>query len=448
MPHQMKTSDINVKFNEFALPSSAQQDCSVVIPTVKGTPVLKYGEHAYYFLNLKTLRGFKVTISHKDIILPGLKGFLNANYIKHRRFHTLKSLFQKYHYNFTFPEQLMLMTVPHGITDLKDGRFLVNLWSYSGYIDIDCYARTAKYVQLENGHSNQVMGSQQFYDDDSDELYYMTYSLDDSMKRAVDHENKVFCRISKHSLENGDTSEVWSGYFVDNMHDILINKTRQYCVVPGMGMFKDQGGETIPSKVLIFDMKQNKSWTLSRFIVAAHAQFDPEEPDIIYFSNHNFEFKHSSLLKLLTNAIYGINFLGPAAVFKYKLTPEGPEEIGVFTEPDFFRLTNFHVFMHRGQKLVAATGSPNLIYLADADTMKFIKKIEIKHAKSIKNLYRNVPCIIGTISPSADGESLFVQTTRTFQIVDVASGQAETVLDHFYHHTCANHMITSNQTGW
>jgi hypothetical protein len=342
----------------------------------------------------------------------------------------------------------MLMTVPHCITDLKGGRFLVNLWSYSGYIDVDCNARTAKYVQVENGSNNQVMGSQQFFDGESGELYYMTYSLDDSMKRSVDHKSKVFCRILKRTLDNGTASEVWSGDFVDNMHDILINETRQYCVVPEMGMFKDQDGETIPSKVLVFDMKRNKSWTISRFIVAAHAQFDPEEPDIIYFSNHNFEFKHSSLLKLLKNAIYGINFLGPASVFKYKLTPEGPEEIGVFSEPDFFRLTNFHVFMHRGQKIIAATGSPNFIYLADAGTMKFIKKIEIKHTKSLNTLYRSVPCIVGTMSPSIDGESLFVQTTRTLQVVDIASGQAETVLDHFYHHTCANHMITSTQTGW
>lgn len=439
---------MNVKFDEFSLPIWARQDCAAVIPTVKATPVLKYGEHAYYFLNFKTLRGMKVAISHKDIVLPGLKRFLNANYIKHRRFHKLKSLFQKYHYNFTFPEQIMLMTVPHCITDLKGGRFLVNLWSYSGYIDVDCNTRTAKYVQLENGHNNHVMGSQQFYDDESDELYYMTYSLDDSMKRAVDYESKIFCRISKRGLDNGNAREVWSGDFVDNMHDILINKTRQYCVVPEMGMFKGQDGDTIPSKVLILDMKQNKSWTISRFIVAAHAQFDPEDPNIIYFSNHNFEFKHSSLLKLLKNAIYGINFLGPASIFKYKLSQEGPEEIGVFTEPDFFRLTNFHVFMHRGQKIIAATGSPNFIYLADADTMKFIKKIEIKHQKSFKNLYRSIPCIVGTIAPSIDGESLFVQTNKALQVVDIASGQAKTILDHFYHHTCANHMIISPQTGW
>ncbi len=121
-------------------------------------------------------------------------------------------------------------------------------------------------------------------------------------------------------------------------------------------MFQDDNDKTIPSKVLILDLKQKKHWIISKFIVAAHAQFDPVDPDVIYFSNHNFKFIPSSILTLLRTAIYSLEFLGPASVYKYRLTPEGPQETGVFTDESMFRLTNFHVFMHRGKKILAAMG--------------------------------------------------------------------------------------------
>lgn len=425
-----------------------QRDSSVVIPTIKGIPVLKYGIHAYYFMNFKTLKGLRVTINHKDIILPGLTRFVESNYKIYKYLPKLKSLFQRYHYDFNFIEQIMLMTVPHTVTHIKNSRFLINLWSYFGYLDIDCKNQSIRYNIIEKTKDDHVLGSQQFYDDQSDELYYMSYSLKDSLKRVVSTEQKVLCKVLKYENRTGKTEEIWSGDFVDYVHDILINKTRQYCVVCELGMYKDKNNNLIPSKVLVVDLKNNKSWTISRFIVAAHAQFDPDEPDTIYFSNHNFEFVHSNIFKLLKNAIYGINFRGPASVYKYRLTPEGPKELGVFTRPDFFRLTNFHVFNHRGQKILAAIGSPNYIFIVDAKSMKYIKKIEVNHPGTLKHLYRNIPCVVGTISPSFDGEKIFVHTTKSFQIVDVSSGKSDMVLNHFYSHSCSNHMITSTDTDW
>lgn len=444
----MNSYHIKSKFKEFTLPPIVQQNSSVIIPTIKGTPILKYGIHAYYFLNFKTLKGLRVTISHKDIILPGLTKFIKANYKTYKYFPKLKSLFQRYHYGFNFLEQLMLMTVPHAVTYINNSHYLINLWSYFGYLDIDCKNRSVKYNLIEENNDNHVFGSQQFYDDQTDELYYMSYSLKDSLKRIVSPEQKVFCKILKRENRTGNTENIWSGDFVDYLHDILVNKTRQYCVVCELGMYTDSENNIIPSKVLVIDLKNNKHWIISRFIVAAHAQFDPDESDIIYFSNHNFNFKPGSVFQVLKKASYTINFRGPASVYKYRLTSDGPEELGVFTKPDFFRLTNFHVFNHRGQKILAAIGSPNYIFIVDANSMKYIKKIEMTHPKTSKTLYRNIPCVIGSISPSIDGEKIFVQTTRSFQVVDVSSGKSEVILNHFYNHSSSNHMLTSTDTDW
>jgi hypothetical protein len=433
----MKDNNIKVMFKELSLPPIAEHDSSAIIPTIKGVPFFKYGVHAYYFLNFKTSKGLLVTIKHKDIILPSLRRFLKANHKTHKTFHKLKSLLQRYHYDFNFLEQIMLMTVPHTVTHISNGRFLVNLWSYFGYIDIDCKNRTAKYISIEEKNDDHVLGSQQFYDDQADELYYMSYSLKDSLKRISSHEQKVSCNILKRNNQTGDTEELWSGQLADYLHEIIINKPRQYCVVCEMGMYTDKQNDIIPSEVLILDLINGKSWNISRLIVAAHAQFDPVEPDVVYFSNHNFNFKHSNIFKLLKKANYAVDFRGPASVYKYRLTANGPVELGKFTHPDLFRLTNSHVFIHREQKILAVIGYPNFIFLADADSMEFIKKIELKQ-----------PWPIGTIAPSPDGEKIYAQTTRSFQIVDVESEQTDMVINHRYNHSCANHMIASNDTDW
>ena len=128
---------------------------------------------------------------------------------------------------------------------------------------------------------------------------------------------------------------------------------------------------------------------------------------------------------------------------RYRLTSNGPDELEVFTRPDFFRLTNFHVFHHRGQKILAAIGFPNFIFIADGENMSFIKKIAVNHP-----IKTNTACGVGTISPSVDGEKIYVQTTKSFQVVDISSGKSEMIIDHAYNHSCANHMLTSRDTNW
>lgn len=439
---------IKARITEFPLTEMQTYNDATVIPVVKGNLYLKYGKHAYYFYNFKSRKCVCVEISHRDIIAPGLSSFIKALGREDTFSTKVKLFFEKYHYGFSFLEQIMLMTVPHTVTAMGNGKFLVNLWSYVGYLEIDCTKKEVTYVRGNGQDNDHVFGAQQWLHRASDEIYYTTYSLPESLKKISDPYHPVPCKVLKSDRKSGATLEIWNGLLTDYLHDILVDKTGQYCVVCELGMFQDDKKKAIPSKVLIVDMKQKRHWIISKFIVAAHAQFDPEEPDIIYFSNHNFKFIPSSIITLLRKAIYSLEFLGPAAVYKYRLTADGPQEIGVFTEPDMFRLTNFNVFMHRGKKILAAMGFPNFIYLADALTMKFMRKITVNNPKSYKYFYRKVPCFIGTFSPSSDGERLYVQTTRSFQIIDVESGGPLSNMPLLFNHTAANHMQTTRDTSW
>ncbi|MFA6174254.1 MAG: hypothetical protein WC701_11315 [Kiritimatiellales bacterium] len=433
---------IRAKFKESDLPTLPAGEDTAIIPTVKGSVFLRYGKHAYYFYDFEAQKCVCVEIPHRDIIAPGMALFFQSLDRKNTLWSKFKLLQERFHYGFSFIEQIMLMTVPHCITSLGGGRFLVNLWSYVGYVEIDCSARTAKYLRRTGQDKDAVLGSQQWVSRRSGETYYITYSLPESLRKITDARRPVPCKIMKENPADGSTSVVWSGELSDYLHDILINETGQYCVVCELGMFQNEANQTIPSKVLILDMNSGNQWIIEKFIVAAHAQFDPVEPDVIYFSNHNFKFIPGTFLQLLREATYALEFTGPASVYKYRLTTDGPVELGVFTDPEMFRLTNFHVFMHRGKRVIAAMGFPNFIYIASADTMQIIRRISVRNRKSWKHLFREPPCFVGTFSPSADGENLYVQTTRSFQVIRVEDGRPLGGVPLFFNHTAPNHMQT------
>lgn len=444
----MQTKKLTAKVEEFSLPASTFMDASVTIPTVKGKWYMKYGEHAYYFMNFRTLKGLRITINHLDIICPGWKRLRKAAKKQGKYVSVFRPLTLRYHYRFNILEQIMLMTVPHTVTAIGNGCFIVNLWSWCGYLVVDTVARMVTYHMMDELDQDSVLGSQQWFDPQTGELYAMSYSLSDSMGRIDDPARPVAFRIFKHRLEEKESETVWRGELSDYMHDILINESRQYCVVCELGMYKDEKKDIIPSKVMIIDIKNNKQWVIERFIVAAHAFFDPDDPNVVYFSNHNFEFIHSNIIKLLGKGAYSVKFRGPASICKYELTSDGPREVGIFTQDDFFRLTNMHVFNHRGRKVIAAMGFPDVIFLIDAVCMSFIRKITVKDPVSLNRFYSKKPALIGTIAPSPDGEKLFVQTTGSFQVVDVNTGNPDYIRDYFFSHICFNHMASSADTKW
>lgn len=443
---QFIARDIKAKFKEFTIPPEAKRDLSVVVPTVKGKPLLKYGAHSYSFYNFSTLKGFTVSIGHQEIIRFKPAKLKRAEWSEGTPLS--KAILKRYHYNFSFIEQMMLMTVPHTVTSMGNGRFLINLWAYFGYLDIDCRKRRVTYRLIDDKAYKTVLGSQQYYHSKKDELYYAAYSMKESLSRIDNASNPVHCSVFKQRQETGRTSVVWSGEFADFVHDIVMNKQGTLCALPELGLYTDKTRSIVPSKALILDLGTGKTWTIDRFSVAAHAQFDPKDPRIVYFSNHNFNFEHTSLLSLLKKATYTVKFKGPASVYKYRITPKGPKKVGVFTRSDFYRLTNFHVFDHRGKTVIAALGFPDVIFIVDAEKMSYIKKVKVRNQRCGKAPDSKKPALIGTFSPSLDGEKLYVQTTRSFQVLDIAKEDPDMVVNHFFNRTCSNHMLTSADTDW
>ncbi|MCC6220541.1 MAG: hypothetical protein IT291_04780 [Deltaproteobacteria bacterium] len=434
---------LSAAFEEISLESAPSiPGCAVVVPTVRATRWSKFGRHAYYFLNFQEKKGLCVTIGHMSLILPGIARFRQAAY-KKRWFAPITGFMTlRYHYGFNFLEQIMLMTVPHCVTDLGQGQFMLSLWSYFGSVVIDCANRRVTYRMLEPSGESYVLGSRQWYERSSNSLIYMCYSLKDSLRKALDPRASVNSKILRLSLDSGTTTEIWSGEFSDYMHDLLVSKDGRFLVVCELGRFSDDRGDLIPSKVMVIDQTSGRQWTMASIPNAAHAQFDPEDPAIIYLSNHNFRFLHTPLYRIFGKGTYNLEFLGPASIHKYALTPDGPVERARYAPPDLFRLTNHHIFMWQGRKVIAAMGAPNFIFIIDAESMELIKKLEVQNPDP------HIPAYIGTFVPDNTGEKLFVQTTRSFQILDIQGGAAEFMHGYDANHTCSNHMAACANVTW
>jgi hypothetical protein len=123
------------------------------------------------------------------------------------------------------------------------------------------------------------------------------------------------------------------------------------------------------------------------------------------------------------------------------MTDAGPQATGVFTHPEIIRLTIHKVFLHRDEKLIACTGFPNFVFIADADSMNFVRKVEIRERDGKKS-------VVGSLHPSPDGEKIYLITTRSFQIVDVATGEVDHVEDLGRIYDPFNHMISVETTDW
>lgn len=436
----MFSEPIKARFESFPLKGCPHLNAGAVIPTVKGVWGRKYGEHAYYFLNFRTATGLRIRIPHHRIIRPGWSRFRQAAEAVGKRIGLSRLLTGSFHYDFCLLEQLMLMTVPHTVTELGNGRFIINLWSWSGYLLIDTIRQTVTYQLLDEADAGSVLGSQQVFDPGTQSLYGMSFSLHDSLKRIADPHTPVAFTIFKHKPGTPDTKTIWEGALADSMHDLLLNVTRQYGVACELGMHRDAQGNIQPSQVLILDLKRKREWILDHFTVAAHACFDAEDPHVFYVSNHNFQFQHSRLDQLLRRGSYAVQFRGPASIYQYRLTDQGPKQCGLFTRDDFYRLTNMHAVLIRGRRMLVAMGFPDVVFLIDAETMRCTGKIQVRDPHSRK------PALIGTIVPTPDSEKLLMQTTRSFQIVDMENGQAVYQRSHFFTHTCFNHMISFSAT--
>jgi len=442
----METRQAHASFTDFSLPSSMERrEATVAIPVSDGM------QQRYFFLNLKTGKALTVKYPRR----AGLTTRDAVAYLDHlcsfaarkddKWFPKIRTMFRRYHNGISFIELLYKVLKPHGMTYIGDQRFLVSLWSASIYFVIDLKKRTIE-CQMLSKERNEVFSTYQYFDDTEKETYFATQQGEDELHKHVaeDIGFDVPIMIKKYNWVTKDITEIWKGGFDTDTRYIALNKDKSYLGLVNFGDFFDEAGHLLPSKILILDMKNKKEWRIDNagWSPSAHIDWDPVEPDVCYLSCHQGVIAPvDSRLKFYVEKVYKWRIFGPASVHKYRITSDGPQKLGVFTHPEVFRLTIHKVFVHRGRKILACTGFPNYIFIADADSLELIEKVQIKERSGEKS-------IVGSLYPSPDGEKICLITTRSFQMVDVESGRVDFAHDLGRIYDPFNHMTCVSDTDW
>jgi hypothetical protein len=273
-------------------------------------------------------------------------------------------------------------------------------------------------------------------------MLYMTYSLNQSLRRAADTSAAVASRVGEHDIRPGEGRTLREGNFADYTRDLVLSRDKRYLVVCEMGRHLDREGNLMASKVLVRDLHASRDSVLQEISNQAHAQFDPDDTQTLYLSNHNFRFEHTRLGKLARTRTYSIKFLGPASVHKFRIGPDGPYVARALTHPELYRLTNFHMFWHRGQKLLIAFGAWRAQFplcRGRGDPANPAPDRSVPRRQTGR--HRHVLPVPGCEKALCSGHS-------TFHTVDIAAGVSEYVRESLVLHTCSNHILVTANTQW
>ncbi|MBW1851089.1 MAG: hypothetical protein JRJ15_06600, partial [Deltaproteobacteria bacterium] len=370
---------------------------------------------------------------------------------EHRLFPRLRTIFDSYHNGLSYLEIVFKLSKPHGITSLGKGKYLVSLWASSNFYVIDLNARRIESRNLSGGNGHrarpgritgafapkerqEIFSTYQFFDKRHNQTYFTTFFRERGEEVARDRH----VTIKKYGWDTDQVAEVWDGEFGEATHYIAVSEGGRHLGLVQFGDYFDGEKRLLPSRILVLDMKDGKEWWIDNtgWSPTAHIDWDPVEDNVCYLSCHNgVILPNHDLLGFYFKKVYKWKIFGPASIHKYRIAAHGPEKVGIFTHDELLRMTIHKVFVHRGKSLIACTGFPNYVFFADAESMKYVRKVGVFERSGAKS-------VVGSLYPSPDGEKVFLITTGSFQVIDVESGVVEEVLGLGRIYDPFNHMIS------
>lgn len=234
-----------------------------------------------------------------------------------------------------------------------------------------------------------------------------------------------------------DCKKVGSG-LIDNMHQVgysnqgfIVSLDMNISVNIDVNKMTDLNNETMSlmynnaefrkGKVFLWDMHKKKLLLIDPpLYTPAHVEFDMHDQSIFYVSCHNMsKFKANMVLH------------GSGAIVKYRYFRGHLEQLSIFTDSTFNRITTHKLFSYNGDIFIAVTGYPNLLYIIRADNMSLVTKIKLFEAESpveYKNgLYvcsgnRNAPLYLQV---NSEGTHIFLVNSNTCFSVEWIKGTIE-----------------------
>ena len=309
-------------------------------------------------------------------------------------------------YNLTESQWREYALAPHSYLALGNGVYQVGLNYFNRFLHLD--TRSAQAFLLDPGVNDEFLSSTNWYDPEADELWFASWSALHTLQRNLDPLAPVTVTLWSYALRREKKKLIWRGNLGDSLHQLCLSPDGRFLVVAELGLRSLTPNELAPSTVLILDLQTLREWRME-LPAAAHVEFDPEDPAVCYLSEHNIG---------LVGPKVGI--FGPATLRKIRLTPDGPQTLGLFTHPDFHRITTHIVLKRHQQTLLALSGYPGHLFLLDAANLSLAKLITMDAADRVD--LSNLPHLCTQdsygIAASADGKHLLVCKTGRLEIYD------------------------------
>ncbi|AGA91005.1 hypothetical protein Thimo_2259 [Thioflavicoccus mobilis 8321] len=375
--------------------------------------------HVVELNNLYTLRNF-----YKCLTIVA-----RNNHKQYESFRLLRTLLQDSTYTIKQYGLLVGANIPHHVRYIGGRRFWVgNVGTHNALI---CDLDKRQVTSVVPAEEDVLLGPQVSYDAKTGEVFFVTYEVKGHLQMSlVDPQFKNRFSIKKWNQETGEITTVWT----DEINCLLLDGFRvtadqSYAIFSDLRFALDDECQFDPNSIYVVDLKTKKTWEIPGLKASAHVEPDPDDPNVFYVSEHqigivvrdqvteedvakNKDVTLIAKLKFVTKEIGGV--VGVASILKYRMTPEGPELLGRYSDgQNFVRATWHFAFKNKGRKYIATISSP-YIMIIDAETMTLYKKIDT----GIKPLYG--------LQVSEDGEQFYCNSFFDFYIVDFDTGEVQT----------------------
>jgi hypothetical protein len=147
---------------------------------------------------------------------------------------------------------------------------------------------------------------------------------------------------------------------------------------------------------------------------ASHVDFDLDDPGVFFISCNNISKRQDAIV-----------LHGPGAIERYEMDAEQLRLTHRLEDPHLLRITTVTPFLRDGERLLAATGYPNQLWILGADDLSVQMVIELFEAE-----IRTPPFLCGRmgkeplyLAPSEDGSQVVLTGAGTAFVVSLDAGR-------------------------
>jgi hypothetical protein len=271
---------------------------------------------------------------------------------------------------------------------------------------------------------------------DYDYWYFVRWTLEDSLAIATGKKDTALCEVGRINTETLEYEFVYEIETTDEIHQITCSPNGRYLIFTSFksilnvpypdvnwsedhkGYQKSHDGGIKPQNVITIDLKTKKNWKTEVLVpVSAHMEFDPNDTMVFYVSSHNFSVNRSPEVILE----------GSGAITKMRITGNSTVIDSVYSDKEFYRLSQHVPFTYQNRTLIAVTNIPNKLDFIDGLTMNLWRQASFFKASPLDfSVTGNVVSpgyekAFYSINPSVDGRYVVLESSENFHIYDLDS---------------------------